>query len=140
VQAGGPPLLFGGRVDATFRRMVQFGAGWILGAGGPAAFAAGADQARRAWREGGRAGNPRLVAIAYVSLGGDADSHAQRYLSDYYSFTGERAAQIAASALTSPQKVAAAVAAFTDAGCDELILFPCNPDIAQVGLTAEAVS
>jgi hypothetical protein len=24
------------------------------------------------------------------------------------------------------------------AGCDELILFPCNPDTAQVSLTAEA--
>jgi hypothetical protein len=30
------------------------------------------------------------------------------------------------------------VAGFTDAGCDELILFPCNPDTAQVALTAEA--
>jgi hypothetical protein len=30
------------------------------------------------------------------------------------------------------------VAGFADAGCDELILFPCQPDIAQVALTAEA--
>jgi hypothetical protein len=32
------------------------------------------------------------------------------------------------------------VAAFKDAGCDELILFPCNPDVAQVDLVAEAVT
>jgi len=25
-----------------------------------------------------------------------------------------------------------------DAGCDELILFPCNPELAQVSLIAEA--
>jgi hypothetical protein len=86
----------------------------------------------------GRAGAPRLVAIAYVSLGDDADAHARAYLEDYYSLIGDFAGQIAAGALTSPQKVAGAVAAFTEAGCDELILFPCNPDTAQVALIAQA--
>ncbi len=138
VQAGGPPLLIGGNVAAAFRRMAEFGAGWILGAGGPEAFAAGADLARRAWREAGREAEPRLVAIAYVSLGDDAVGHARRYLGDYYSFAGEFAGQIAAGALTSQQKVADTVAGFKDAGCGELILFPCNPDVAQIWLTAEA--
>jgi alkanesulfonate monooxygenase SsuD/methylene tetrahydromethanopterin reductase-like flavin-dependent oxidoreductase (luciferase family) len=138
VQAGGPPLLIGGNAAAAFRRMTEFGAGWIMGGGGPEAFAAGADRARRAWREAGRDGQPRLVAIAYVSLGDDAAGHARRYLGDYYSITGDFAEQIAAGALTSPRKVADTVASFSDAGCDELILFPCNPDPAQVSLTAEA--
>jgi alkanesulfonate monooxygenase SsuD/methylene tetrahydromethanopterin reductase-like flavin-dependent oxidoreductase (luciferase family) len=138
VQAGGPPLLFGGNAAATFRRMTEFGAGWIMGGGGPEAFAAGADQARLAWREAGRDGQPRLAAIAYVSLGEDGAEHAQRYLGDYYSFLGDFAAQIAAGALTSAQKVADTVTGFTDAGCDELILFPCNPDVRQVALTAGA--
>ncbi len=30
------------------------------------------------------------------------------------------------------------MAAFTEAGCDELILFPCHPDTAQIPLIAEA--
>ena len=64
--------------------------------------------------------------------------HARAYLTDYYSFTRDYAERIAASALTSAQKVADTVAAFTDAGCDELILFPCNPDPGQVPLTAQA--
>ena len=138
VQPGGPPLLIGGNAPAAFRRLTEYGAGWIQGGGGPDAFTAGADQARRAWREAGRAGQPHLAALAYVSLGDDAEAHARRYLSDYYSFIGEFAERIAGSALTTPQKVAGAVAAFTEAGCDELILFPCNPDIAQVPLTASA--
>jgi alkanesulfonate monooxygenase SsuD/methylene tetrahydromethanopterin reductase-like flavin-dependent oxidoreductase (luciferase family) len=138
VQAGGPPLLIGGNAPAAFRRMTEFGTGWIMGGGGPQAFAAGADKARQAWREAGRAGAPRLAALAYVSLGAEAEEHARAYLSDYYSFLGDFAERIAAGALTSPQKVADTVAAFTDAGCDELILFPCNPDTAQVALTAEA--
>jgi len=138
VQAGGPPLLMGGNAPAAFRRMTEFGAGWVMGGGGPQAFAQGADKARQAWRDAGRAGAPRLVAIAYASLGDDAEAHARAYLTDYYSFIGDFADQIAAGALTSPQKVADAVAAFTEAGCDELILFPCNPDTAQVALIAQA--
>jgi alkanesulfonate monooxygenase SsuD/methylene tetrahydromethanopterin reductase-like flavin-dependent oxidoreductase (luciferase family) len=137
-QAGGPPLLIGGRAAATFRRVADVGAGWILGGGGPEAFAAGADQARRAWDAAGRQGAPRLVAISYVSLGDDAAEHARNYLGDYYGFLGQQAQQVAAGALTSQQKVADAVADFTDVGCDELILFPCNPDLAQVSLTAQA--
>ena len=139
VRAGGPPLLFGGGVDATFRRMTEFGAGWIMGGGSPATFAAGAEKARRAWSEAGRAGQPRLAAVCYVSLGDDADSRARRYLSDYYAYLGEYAAQAADSALTTPDMVAHALEAFSEAGCDELILFPCNPNIAQVALTAKAV-
>jgi alkanesulfonate monooxygenase SsuD/methylene tetrahydromethanopterin reductase-like flavin-dependent oxidoreductase (luciferase family) len=138
VQAGGPPLLMGGNAAATFRRMTEFGAGWIMGGGGPQAFAAGAEQARQAWREVGRAGQPHLAALGYVSLGDGAEAHARAYLTDYYSFTGDFAERIADGALSTPQKVADAVTAFTEAGCDELILFPCNPDLAQISLTAEA--
>jgi alkanesulfonate monooxygenase SsuD/methylene tetrahydromethanopterin reductase-like flavin-dependent oxidoreductase (luciferase family) len=138
VRPGGPPLLIGGNSPAAFRRMTEFGEGWVMGGGGPEAFAAGADQARQAWREAGRAGQPRLTAIAYASLGDDAEAHARRYLSDYYGFTGDFAERIVGGALTSRQNVADTVAAFTDAGCDELILFPCNPDTAQVSLIAEA--
>lgn len=138
VRAGGPPLLIGGNVAATFRRMVQFGAGWILGGGGPEAFAAGADRAHHAWWDAGREGEPRLVVNAYACLGPDAEERARRYLGDYYSFLGEYTEQIRAAALTSPDAVADAVTAYADAGCDELILFPCAPDLAQVTLIAEA--
>jgi alkanesulfonate monooxygenase SsuD/methylene tetrahydromethanopterin reductase-like flavin-dependent oxidoreductase (luciferase family) len=138
VQPGGPPLLIGGGSPAAFRRMTEYGAGWILGAGGPDAFAAGADKARSVWREAGREGQPRLVAIGYVSLGDDADEQARRYLGDYYSFSGPYAERIIANALTTHQAVADAVAGFTAAGCEELILFPANPDLDQITLIATA--
>jgi alkanesulfonate monooxygenase SsuD/methylene tetrahydromethanopterin reductase-like flavin-dependent oxidoreductase (luciferase family) len=138
VQAGGPRMLFGAHSDPALRRMAEFGDGWIMGGGGAAAFAGGADRARRVWDEAGRAGEPRLAALAYVSLGDDAESHAQRYLGDYYAFAGPYGEQVVANALTTPQKVAEAVEGFSEAGCDELILFPCNPDIGQIALTAKA--
>ncbi|AUH41101.1 LLM class flavin-dependent oxidoreductase [Streptomyces sp. CMB-StM0423] len=138
VQAGGPPILFGGNSPAAFRRLAEYGAGWILGGGSPEQLAGGAEKARAAWREAGREGEPRVAALAYVSLGPDAEEHARRYLLDYYGFLGEFAEKVAAGALTSPEAVAGAKAAFADAGCDELVLFPCNPDVAQVPLIAEA--
>lgn len=138
VQPGGPPLLIGGGSPAAFRRMTQYGAGWILGAGGPDAFAAAADKARGAWREAGREGEPRLAAIGYVSLGDEAEAHARRYLGDYYSFAGPYAERIIANALTTEQAVADAVAGFTAAACEELILFPANPDLDQINLIAAA--
>jgi alkanesulfonate monooxygenase SsuD/methylene tetrahydromethanopterin reductase-like flavin-dependent oxidoreductase (luciferase family) len=138
VQAGGPPLIVGGTVEATFRRMTKHGAGWIAGGGGPEMFAGGAAAARQAWRDAGREGEPRLVSLGYVSLGDDAEGHAQRYIGDYYAFLGDIAQMIAAGALTTPEAVSGAIAAFEEAGCDELILFPCNPDIGQVSLIADA--
>jgi alkanesulfonate monooxygenase SsuD/methylene tetrahydromethanopterin reductase-like flavin-dependent oxidoreductase (luciferase family) len=140
VHAGGPPLLLGGNSAAAFRRMTEHGAGWISGGGGPPLFAAGAEQARASWRDARREGEPRLVALAYVSLGDDGEGHARRYLTDYYGFLGDVAEQIVAGALTSRGAVRDAAAAFADAGCDELILFPCNADVAQVDLVAEAVA
>lgn len=138
VRDGGPPLLIGGGSPAAFRRMTEFGAGWILGAGGPDMFATAADRARKSWHDAEREGEPRLAAIGYVSLGDDAEEHARRYLGDYYGFVGDYVDRIVGSALTTQQKVADTVAAFAAAGCDELILFPCDPDAGQVALIADA--
>jgi alkanesulfonate monooxygenase SsuD/methylene tetrahydromethanopterin reductase-like flavin-dependent oxidoreductase (luciferase family) len=138
VQAGGPPLLLGGMAPATFRRLAEYGAGWVAGGGGPALFAGGADQARHAWADAGREGSPRLVALTYVSLGDDAEGHARRYLTDYYGFMPEYAEHIVAGALTSPAAVQDTLAGFEDAGADEVLLFPCSPELPQVELIAEA--
>ncbi|WBB63698.1 LLM class flavin-dependent oxidoreductase [Streptomyces sp. WMMC500] len=138
VRPGGPPILFGGQAPATYRRLAEYGAGWILGGGRPENLAEGARKARDAWREAGREGEPRVAALAYASLGDDAEEHARRYLLDYYGFLGDFAEKAVEGALTSPKAVADAKAAFADAGCGELVLFPCNPDVAQVPLIAEA--
>lgn len=137
VQAGGPPLLLGGGAEASFRRMVEHGAGWIFGGGGPDAFRGGAEKARQVWREGGREGEPRLVALAYASLGDQGEENARSYLGDYYAFGGF-ADQVVAGALTTPEAVRGAVSAFQAAGCDELVLFPCSAALEQVELIAAA--
>jgi alkanesulfonate monooxygenase SsuD/methylene tetrahydromethanopterin reductase-like flavin-dependent oxidoreductase (luciferase family) len=138
VTPGGLPLLLGGGSDAAWRRMVEYGAGWIAGGGGPQQFARGAETARAAWRDGGRAGEPRLPGLAYYALGPDAGEQAGRYLTDYYGYLGEWVDAIVESAVTTPEILREHLVAFADGGCDELILFPCNPDVGQVGLLADA--
>jgi alkanesulfonate monooxygenase SsuD/methylene tetrahydromethanopterin reductase-like flavin-dependent oxidoreductase (luciferase family) len=136
---GGPTLLVGGTVDAAFERAARYGDGWIMGGGGPDAFAQSLLRLDAAWRAAGREGEPRTAALGYFSLGPNAQREAQRYLGDYYSFLGEIADMIAAGALTDPESLQRYVKAYSDTGCDELILFPSSPDPEQVDLLADAL-
>jgi alkanesulfonate monooxygenase SsuD/methylene tetrahydromethanopterin reductase-like flavin-dependent oxidoreductase (luciferase family) len=129
---GGPPLLIGGAGKPTVRRVVEYGSGWISGGGDPQTFAGTAASVRAAWNEAGRAGTPRLVALGYFALGSRGTAAATSYLGDYYGFSGEYATQVIAGAITSPAQLQEALGGFSDAGCDELILFPCLPDLDQV--------
>jgi alkanesulfonate monooxygenase SsuD/methylene tetrahydromethanopterin reductase-like flavin-dependent oxidoreductase (luciferase family) len=136
---GRPTLVVGGSVDATFERAARYGDGWIMGGGSPEQFSQGAARARAAWQAAGREGEPRLMALGYFSLGDRAEEAANDYLRDYYAFAGEYAGIIADSAAKDAATVKAYVQAFSDAGCDELILFPCSADLDQVDLLADAV-
>jgi alkanesulfonate monooxygenase SsuD/methylene tetrahydromethanopterin reductase-like flavin-dependent oxidoreductase (luciferase family) len=137
---GGPPVLIGGEVDASFRRAVRHGDGWIMGGGTPDQFKEGLEKLRQAWSEAGREGEPRTAALAYYSLGEQAEENAQSYLQHYYGWLGEElAGAIAASAATDAETVRQYRDAFAQAGCDELIFFPCSTNAGQVDLLAEAV-
>lgn len=139
VTPDGPHLIFGGSSAAAFRRVAEHGLGWIAGGGGVDAFNAGAQSAREAWSAAERPGSPRLLALGYFALGPHAREAAEHYLKDYYGFLGPFAERIAAGALITPEQVAERVAEFSAAGCDELIFFPCDPEVEQVDLLADAL-
>jgi alkanesulfonate monooxygenase SsuD/methylene tetrahydromethanopterin reductase-like flavin-dependent oxidoreductase (luciferase family) len=136
-----PRLVIGGGVQATFERAAKHGsAGWIGGGGPPDVFAESIAKVKEAWSAAGRDGDPVGIALAYFSLGDDPEGDANRYLKNYYSFLGEETAGwIAGSAAKDAETVKGYISAFEDAGCDELILFPCSNDPAQVDLLADAV-
>ncbi len=139
VQQPGIPLILGGNADASFRRVAEFAAGWTAGGLPPDVVAGMVQKAQAAWADGGREGRPRIVALAYFSLG-DTVEQSRDYLLDYYAPMGADAAEmIAGSALRSPEAISGAVAAFADVGVDELILDPTVPDPGQVDLLAEVV-
>ena len=135
-----PQLLIGGRADASFRRAAEYGDGWIMGGGDPTQFAASAEKVGAAWSAAGRQDTPRKASLTYFSLGPDADKNAQWYLGDYYGWLGEEVtAGMAQAAARDEETVAQRVTLFEEAGCDELILFPCSSDPEQVDLLAQAL-
>jgi alkanesulfonate monooxygenase SsuD/methylene tetrahydromethanopterin reductase-like flavin-dependent oxidoreductase (luciferase family) len=139
VSSDPPDLLLGGQVDVSFKRAARYGIGWILGGGTPDQFAKGREKLEQAWREAGRDGEPRGMALAYFALGDSGEEDARSYLGHYYAALGEETAnQIIASAAKDDATVKQYVQAFTDAGCDELVLFPCSSDPEQVDLLARA--
>lgn len=133
-----PGLLVGGSADAAFRRAARYADGWTMGGGTPDMFKQAVAKLNAAWEAGGREGIPRTVALSYFALGDDAEQVAARSLGDYYSFLGDIAQQIVAGAAKDAATVKQYVAAFEDAGADELILFPASTDISQVDRLAEA--
>jgi alkanesulfonate monooxygenase SsuD/methylene tetrahydromethanopterin reductase-like flavin-dependent oxidoreductase (luciferase family) len=138
-ESGSPDLVIGGSVDASFARAARFGDGWIAGGAPPDQFAEMAEKAKAAWAAAGREGEPRLMGLAYYSLGERAEEEAKAYLMDYYAFLGEETAgYIASSAAKDADTVRQYLEAFDAAGCGELILFPSSGDPDQVDLLADA--
>ncbi len=137
--AGAPRILIGGHVEASFRRAAKYGEGWIAGGAPPDHYAEMVAAVKEAWSDAGRDGEPQLAGLAYYSLGSDGEENANSYLNDYYAFLGEETAQmIAGSAATNAETARGYLSAFEDAGCGELILFPCSADPEQADLLAEA--
>jgi alkanesulfonate monooxygenase SsuD/methylene tetrahydromethanopterin reductase-like flavin-dependent oxidoreductase (luciferase family) len=137
---GGPPILVGGASGSAMARMARHADGFVHGGGPPRAFARSAEQARAAWADAGRPGDPQLWGMAYYALG-DAAAAAQGrdYLLDYYAFTGPFAQRIADGLLTTPLGVREHLEGYADAGCDHLILFPAAVGGDQLDRLADAL-
>jgi len=136
---GGPTLIVGGYVQAAFERAAKYADGWIQGGSGPDQFGEDSKALDEAWKKAGRVGKPYKMALAYFSLGPDAERNAHDYLPHYYEWLGEEQARmIATSAPKDADSVRSLISSFEEQGCDELILFPSSGDPDQVELLAEA--
>ncbi len=137
---GPPRVVVGGGADASFARAARFGEGWIAGGSPPEQYAPMAAKARAAWSEAGREGEPRLMGLAYFSLGDSAQADAEAYLGDYYAWLGEDVAgYLVASTAKDAETARRYVSEFAEAGCGELIFCPSSGDPAQVDLLADAL-
>jgi alkanesulfonate monooxygenase SsuD/methylene tetrahydromethanopterin reductase-like flavin-dependent oxidoreductase (luciferase family) len=134
-----PALLIGGQVDRAFERAARYADGWTFGGGTPDMFAAAAGKLRAAWAAAGRADQPRTIVLFYFALGDRAEEIARAGLGSYYAFLGEYADMIVGSAAKDAETVRQYLAAFEQAGADEVICFPSAPDPDQVDLLAEAL-
>jgi alkanesulfonate monooxygenase SsuD/methylene tetrahydromethanopterin reductase-like flavin-dependent oxidoreductase (luciferase family) len=135
----GPTLLVGGYIPTAIRRAARLGDGWTQGGSGPDAFSDDKAKLEEAWQEAGREGSPKTMALAYFSLGPDAEENAQASLGSYYAWLGdEAAAGIVGGAAKDADTVKGFISDYEQYGCDELIFFPSSSNPDQVGLLAEA--
>src|SRR5262249_16086737 len=129
----GPSLMVGGYIQAAFERAAKYGDGWTQGGSGAAQFGADSSNLDDAWKKAGREGEARTLALGYYCLGDDAEANVQAYVSDYYAWLGDEAVQgIVGAAPKDADSVKSFLKGYEEWKCDELILFPCSSDPAQV--------
>ena len=134
-----PVVILGGFADAAFIRAARHGDGWTAGNCTPDELADGTARLRAAWDAAGRDGSPRTMVQPYYALGDGAEQSVERCLGDYYGSEGMYTETIVARAATDAERVRENVREFAEAGCDELIFFPCDPHPDQVDLLADAL-
>jgi alkanesulfonate monooxygenase SsuD/methylene tetrahydromethanopterin reductase-like flavin-dependent oxidoreductase (luciferase family) len=135
---GRPRVLIGGLVPASFWRGAAYGDGWVAPSFGMPVLKDGIASARKAWKEAGRQGQPRIVVERYFSLGGSAEEIADDYLMHYYG--SDYFAEVRADALTSRERICDELQRLTEVGCDDVVLLPCSADLEQVGLLADVLT
>ena len=137
--AGAPRLIVGGHAEASYARTARFADGWIAAGSGPDQAREGIANAKAAWRDAGREGEPHLMALAYFSLGERAEEDVRANLEHYYAWLGEDIAEmIAGGAAKDAETVKQHLAAYEEGGCDELVFCPSSSDPRQVDLLADA--
>jgi alkanesulfonate monooxygenase SsuD/methylene tetrahydromethanopterin reductase-like flavin-dependent oxidoreductase (luciferase family) len=132
------PMLFGGSTGIPMARMAKWGTGYIGGSMPASMVAEAFDGARAAWKDAGREGEPRLVAIAYYVVNDPDKGRANVH--DYYSFLGDETADfITSAAAVGPDGIKDAIKAFEEIGADDLIFNPTVDDLDEIGRLAELV-
>jgi alkanesulfonate monooxygenase SsuD/methylene tetrahydromethanopterin reductase-like flavin-dependent oxidoreductase (luciferase family) len=130
------PTAFGGSAEAAIRRVAKYGVGYTLGAGTPQAMAKMIERVDALWKEAGREGKPRYWALGYFALGEEVAAEAEANLTGYY---GEYGPRVWAGAVKTAAEAKQRIAAFSEVGCDEYMMFMAAPAVEQAERLAEAV-
>ncbi|MCG0289766.1 LLM class flavin-dependent oxidoreductase [Streptomyces sp. PSAA01] len=128
------PLMFGGMSPASFERTARWGEGYI-GPSVPVGVAAQLfEAAGSAWKNGGREGSPRLVAIVYYVFGDVEQGRAN--VQHHYSASGEQTVNLVTSGICAGPD---AVKAYAELGVDEVSFTPALAELDEVERLAEVV-
>jgi alkanesulfonate monooxygenase SsuD/methylene tetrahydromethanopterin reductase-like flavin-dependent oxidoreductase (luciferase family) len=130
------PILFGGMTDKAIQRVIRWGIGWTVGGAGAEQAQPFAERVRKAWKEAGKEGEPKIVGLTYFGLSDRALEAATEYLGDYY---GEMGKQFAQYIPKTPEALKETVKQFEDIGFDELFLDPTLSDLEEIDRAAQAV-
>jgi alkanesulfonate monooxygenase SsuD/methylene tetrahydromethanopterin reductase-like flavin-dependent oxidoreductase (luciferase family) len=137
VQSGGPEILIGGYSPASIQRVGRWGNGFIAGGRDPKGTQQFFQLAQETWKGAGKPGKPRLVGCFYYALGPDAKERAGAYLRNYYSFMGPMVDGMVNNLPLTIDAIKARLQAYEEIGADEVIIWPCTPDLEQFDQLAE---
>lgn len=139
VRPGGPELLIGGSAPAALARVARWADGYIASGVNPTRVKELYQTVEKAWRTEGRYGKPRLVTGAYFALGHDAIDRGVANVVDYYRFLGSGADAMGKAILSTPAAIRDAIQIMTDIGVDELVLWPCLPELDQIDRLSQVI-
>lgn len=131
-----PRTLLAGTVPSAFKRAAAAPShGWVAPLFGLDLLREGAGAVAKAWADGGREGEPRIVTGRYFCLAPGADAVADEYVEHYY---GREYFEFArADTFTTPERIRAELPRLADAGCTDLLLYPCAGDPDEIDRLAE---
>lgn len=133
------PILLGGTSDSALSRVVRFGTGYSADGSHPDVAGAAIQRVRASWRDARRAGTPRVVVVAYFSLGDDDAEAARGFLVDYYGPDAAQPGGIGDRVLRTPGQLGQAIADFAALGADEMIFNPTASGLRQLERLAAAL-
>ena len=134
---GRPRILLGGTVRASFARAARDASdGWVSPLFGLGLLREGRAAVEREWAAAGRQGRPRIVTGRYFCLGAGAEETADEYIRHYYGEEFFNAAR--AETATSAEQIREKLRRLEQAGCDDVLLFPCSGELEQVELLEQA--
>jgi alkanesulfonate monooxygenase SsuD/methylene tetrahydromethanopterin reductase-like flavin-dependent oxidoreductase (luciferase family) len=139
VRSGGPEILIGGYSPAATQRVGRWGDGFIAGGRDPQGTRQLFNLAEESWKAAGRPGKPRLVGCFYYALGPDAKERAGAYLRSYYTLTGPMVETMINNLPIAIETIKERIQAYADIGVDEVILWPCTPDLEQIDQLVELI-
>lgn len=136
--ARGVEVLVGGSSPAALRRIVTHGTGFLHGGLRPEVFGFQAQAVRGAWAQAGRPGAPRIVASTWYASSTRPDDTAQAWMDDYF-VQGGPPVEVRDDISRGPDALRASIAAFRAGGADEVVLFPCVSDLAELDYLVDVV-
>ena len=136
-QSNGPEILIGGYSPTSIQRVGRWGNGFIAGGRDPKGTQQFFQLAQETWKGAGKPGKPRLVGCFYYALGPGAKERAGAYLRNYYSFIGPMVDGMINNLPLTTDAIKGRIQAYEEIGADEVIIWPCTPDLEQFDQLAE---
>src|SRR5262249_19783881 len=125
-------LLMGGRSQAAIDRTVKYADGWTAGGGGAEAYALTAKAVTEACLAAGRKDHLRVQASETCSLLPGAEETMKAQISTAFATEPVQLERRLRTAIYNEDRSKAAIDAYGEAGCEELIISISKPDFDQM--------